>query len=183
VTDKKYILKIEGQELTVPPEVGGLEDADLKRALTPMFPGAANSKIERTEKDDTVTITGIKLAGSKGNGRAQGIHHLAINPLCCIINTSSQTSLLRRQLMNNIWQLQEAKSKFSEVVDRALAQGVQIVTRRGKRAVVVMPFEEYERLTHQTGSLAQFLLASPLSGSELAIERDKSLPRTIEIEP
>jgi len=85
--------------------------------------------------------------------------------------------------MNNIWQLQDAKSKFSEVVDRALAQGVQIVTRRGKRAVVVMPFEEYERLTHRTGSLAQFLLASPLSGSELAIERDKRLPRTIEIEP
>ena len=69
MTDKKYILKIEGQEIVVPPEVGGLEDADLKRALTPMFPGAANSKIERAEKDDTVTITVIKLAGSKGSGR------------------------------------------------------------------------------------------------------------------
>ncbi len=85
--------------------------------------------------------------------------------------------------MKNTWQLQEAKSKFSKVVDRALAQGVQIVTRRGKKAVVVLPFEEYERLTQRTGSLAQFLLASPLSGSELTIERDKSLPRTIEIEP
>ena len=183
MTTKKHILKIEGQELTLPPEVGGLENTDLKRALTPMFPGAANSKIERAEKDDRVTITVIKLAGSKCNGRAEGIHHLAINPLCYIISTTSQSSLFRRQLMNNIWQLQDAKSKFSEVVDRALAQGVQIVTRRGKRAVVVMPFEEYERLTHQTGSLAQFLLASPLSGSDLVIERDKSLPRTIEIEP
>ena len=85
--------------------------------------------------------------------------------------------------MNNVWQLQDAKSKFSQVVDRALAQGVQIVTRRGKRAVVIMPFEEYEHLTHQSGSLAQFLLASPLSGSELEIDRDKSLARTIEIEP
>lgn len=85
--------------------------------------------------------------------------------------------------MNNIWQLQDAKSKFSEVVERALAQGVQIVTRRGKKAVVVLPFEEYERLTHQDGSLAQFLLASPLAGSELVIEREKSLPRQIDIEP
>lgn len=85
--------------------------------------------------------------------------------------------------MKNTWQLQEAKSKFSEVVDRALAQGAQIVTRRGKKAVVVMPFEEYERLTQRTGSLAQFLMASPLFGSELAIERDKSLPRIFEIEP
>lgn len=85
--------------------------------------------------------------------------------------------------MKNTWQLQEAKSKFSKVVDRALAQGVQIVTRRGKKAVVVMPFDEYERLTHRTGNLAQFLMASPLSGSDLTIERDKSLPRIIEIEP
>jgi hypothetical protein len=46
-----------------------------------------------------------------------------------------------------------------------------------------MPFEEYERLTQQTGSLTQFLLASPLAGSGLKIERDKSLPRNIEIEP
>ena len=69
MTDKKYIIKVEGQEITVPAEIGALEDADLKRALTPMFPGAANSKIERSEKDDTVTITVIKLAGAKGNGR------------------------------------------------------------------------------------------------------------------
>src|SRR5664280_1820117 len=66
---KKYILKIEGQELVIPPEVGGLDDADLKRAVTPMFPGAANSKVERAEKDGTVTITVVKLAGAKGNSR------------------------------------------------------------------------------------------------------------------
>ena len=85
--------------------------------------------------------------------------------------------------MNNTWQLQDAKSKFSEVVDRALTQGAQIVTRRGMKAVVVMAFEEYERLTQQTGSLTQFLMASPLPGSGLKIGRDKSLPRNIEIEP
>ena len=65
----KYIVKIEGQEVPVPDSVGALEDADLKRTLTPMFPGAANSKIERAEKDGMITITVVKLAGSKGNGR------------------------------------------------------------------------------------------------------------------
>ncbi len=85
--------------------------------------------------------------------------------------------------MDNIWQLQEAKSKFSEVVKRAVAQGAQIVTRHGKNTVVVIPFEEYERLTHREGSLSQFLLASPLAGAELTIERDKSLPCHIELEP
>jgi hypothetical protein len=42
VSDKKYIIKIEGQEIDIPEEVGALEDADLKRALTPVFPSTAN---------------------------------------------------------------------------------------------------------------------------------------------
>ena len=85
--------------------------------------------------------------------------------------------------MNNVWQLQDAKSKFSEMVERALADGAQIITRRGRKTVVILPFEEYERLTQRTDSLAQFLLASPLVGSDLKIERDKSAPRSLEIEP
>jgi antitoxin Phd len=84
--------------------------------------------------------------------------------------------------LNNIWQLQEAKSKFSEVVERALAQGAQIITRRGRKAVVVISFTEYERLTRGSGNLAQFLLKSPLAGSELTIERDQELPREVGIE-
>ena len=84
--------------------------------------------------------------------------------------------------MNNIWQLQEAKSRFSELVERALANGAQIVTRRGRKTVVVLPFDEYERLAKPSDSLAQFLLTSPLSGSGLSTVRDKSTPRNIEIE-
>lgn len=85
--------------------------------------------------------------------------------------------------MNNIWQLQEAKSKFSELVERSLAQGAQIITRRGRKTVVVLPFGEYERLTRQEQSLTQFMLASPLAGSELAISREADLPPASEIEP
>ena len=84
--------------------------------------------------------------------------------------------------MNNIWQLQDAKSRFSELVERALANGAQIVTRRGRKTVVVLPFDEYERLAKPSDSLAQFLLTSPLSGSGLSTVRDKSTPRNIEIE-
>ena len=85
--------------------------------------------------------------------------------------------------MNNIWQLQEAKSKFSELVERALENGAQIVTRRGRKTVVVLPIGEYERLVKPADSLAQFLLASPMLGSELTIARDKRPPRDIQIEP
>jgi antitoxin Phd len=85
--------------------------------------------------------------------------------------------------MNNIWQLQEAKSRFSELVDRVLANGVQIITRRGHNAVVVLSYDEFERLTRPTGGLADFLMASPLSNSNLEISRDKSTPRDIPFEP
>jgi len=85
--------------------------------------------------------------------------------------------------MNNTWQLQEAKSKFSEMIERTLANGVQIVTRRGKNAVVILPFDEYQRLTKQPDSLVQFLLASPLKEAGLVFERDQNAPRNIEIEP
>jgi hypothetical protein len=69
MSDEKYTLKIEGQEITLPAEVGTLGDDELKRALTPMFPGAANSKIQRTDKDGVTIIEVIKVAGSKGAGR------------------------------------------------------------------------------------------------------------------
>lgn len=67
--NKTYVIKVEGQDIPVPEDVGALDDADLKRALTPMFPGAANSRIERAEQDGVVTITVTKLAGAKGKGR------------------------------------------------------------------------------------------------------------------
>ena len=81
----------------------------------------------------------------------------------------------------NIWQLQDAKSRFSELVERTLRNGAQIVTRRGKKVVVLLSYEEYRRLTAPRGNLAQFLLQSPLAGSELPIERDTSLPRQVDL--
>jgi antitoxin Phd len=85
--------------------------------------------------------------------------------------------------MKNIWQLQEAKSKFSEMVDQTLTDGVQIVTRRGKKTVAVVSFEEYEQLTRISEPLSKFLLRSPLAGSELELTRDKSQPRELGFEP
>ena len=85
--------------------------------------------------------------------------------------------------MNDQWQLQDAKSKFSELVNRALSQGAQIVTRHGEKVVVVLPYEQYARLTNPVGNLADFLALSPLAGSEIPLERDQSWPRPLELEP
>jgi hypothetical protein len=49
--------------------------------------------------------------------------------------------------------------------------------------VVVLPFDEYQRLAMPSGEPAPFLLASPLAGSELDVSRDACAPRDFEIEP
>ncbi|MBM3180010.1 MAG: type II toxin-antitoxin system Phd/YefM family antitoxin [Chloroflexi bacterium] len=48
--------------------------------------------------------------------------------------------------MNDIWQIQDAKNKLSEVIARALKQGPQLITRHGEKTVVVVAYTEYEKL-------------------------------------
>ncbi|MFZ0450358.1 MAG: type II toxin-antitoxin system Phd/YefM family antitoxin [Desulfatiglandaceae bacterium] len=80
-----------------------------------------------------------------------------------------------------IWQLQEAKNKFSNLVEKAQKNGPQIVTKRGRKTVVVLSFREYERITKPKLDLVTFLRKSSLAEVELEISRDKNLPRGIEI--
>jgi antitoxin Phd len=77
--------------------------------------------------------------------------------------------------MNDVWQIQEAKNKLSEVIARAQKQGPQLITRHGEKTAVVVSFAEYEKLRKSQGSISDFFHASPLAGVDLT--RDKSLPR------
>lgn len=84
------------------------------------------------------------------------------------------------------WQLQEAKQRFSELVRRAMEEGPQVVTRHGRDVVVVVPAEEYERLTAEPGEdtrpdIKEFLLSGP-ELPELDIRRDKSPTRIFEFD-
>ncbi|MCK6584068.1 MAG: type II toxin-antitoxin system Phd/YefM family antitoxin [Anaerolineales bacterium] len=79
--------------------------------------------------------------------------------------------------MNTIWQLQDAKNKFSEVIERALKHGPQLITRRGKKTVIIMSYEEYARMKQSQIKLSEFFRASPLTKVDLNLKRDKSLPR------
>jgi len=58
--------------------------------------------------------------------------------------------------MKKLWQLQEAKNKLSEVIDRALQDGPQIITRRGQSAVVVVSVKDYENMVKPKNSLVEF---------------------------
>jgi prevent-host-death family protein len=69
------------------------------------------------------------------------------------------------------WTVAEAKAKFSEVVERAQSDGPQTITRRGRRAAVVVGAEEWERKTKRRGNLAEFFASSPLRGAGLQVKR------------
>ncbi len=71
------------------------------------------------------------------------------------------------------WQLQEAKNKLSELIDRALEEGPQVITRHGVEVAVVMPFAAYKKLTAPSKRLGDFLMDSPLRKSGLVIARDR----------
>ena len=82
------------------------------------------------------------------------------------------------------WQLQTAKARFSELFRKARTEGTQLVTRRGKEGVVMLPVEQFEQLavrSRQPKSLVQFFRESPLVGLELDFERDKDTGRDIEL--
>jgi prevent-host-death family protein len=79
------------------------------------------------------------------------------------------------------WTVAEAKAKFSEILERAMAEGPQTITKRGRTAAVVVGAEEWERKTQRAGNLAEFFAASPLRGSHLKIRRLKAAPRKISL--
>ena len=59
------------------------------------------------------------------------------------------------------WQLQAAKQRFSELVERARRDGPQVVTKHGKETVVVVSIEDYRRLRGHEPSLVEFIRSAP----------------------
>ena len=52
--------------------------------------------------------------------------------------------------MSNIWQVQDAKARFSKLLETSLAEGPQIVTKRGVETAVLVPIEQWRRLESVT---------------------------------
>ena len=79
------------------------------------------------------------------------------------------------------WTVAEAKSKFSEVIERATTDGPQTITKNGRRTAVVVAVEEWEKKTKRKGSLAEFFAASPLRDSGLKVKRLPGRLRKVEV--
>ena len=97
-----------------------------------------------------------------------------------IVTFTMSTGKMRTGTMTTgTWTVAEAKAKFSEVIERAQSAGPQAITRNGRKAVVVVAAEEWERKTKRTGNLAEFFAASPLRGSGMKTVRMTDRPRKI----
>ncbi len=101
-----------------------------------------------------------------------------------MISKKRAAKAVRSTLPKTRWQLQTAKAQFSEVFRRARSEGPQWVTRQDKEAVVILPAEEFERLSarsKQPQSLVQFFAESPLAKVRIDLERKPDYGRMVEL--
>jgi antitoxin Phd len=75
------------------------------------------------------------------------------------------------------WQVQDAKSRFSEFLEASLKEGPQIVTRRGVEAAVLVPIEQWRRLQQVTRPTLKQLLLAPEPRFDLPAPRRRSQRR------
>jgi antitoxin Phd len=67
------------------------------------------------------------------------------------------------------WPVQDAKARFSELLEASLNEGPQIVTRRGVEAAVLMPFEEWRRLQSSARPTLKELLLAEAPRAEIPV--------------
>lgn len=84
----------------------------------------------------------------------------------------------RRQ--GDAWTVAAAKAHLSEVISEAQREP-QTITRNGRPSVVMVSVEEWQRRVERKGSLAHFLMGSPLAGSELELDRSTEASRDLEL--
>ncbi len=79
------------------------------------------------------------------------------------------------------WQLQEAKTKFSQLVDLAMKGDTQVVTKRGVEAVAIISIDMLNKLKRDKN--AQSLVSTLMSGPkhELDLSRSQEPIRDIEL--
>lgn len=78
------------------------------------------------------------------------------------------------------WQLQQAKARLSELVDSAITEGPQTITRHGTDKAVVLSIEEYKRLSATKDDFKEFLLNGPKL-KNFSIPRSRDTGRTIRL--
>jgi prevent-host-death family protein len=80
------------------------------------------------------------------------------------------------------WQVQEAKSQLSKLMELSKSDGPQTITKHGKPEVVVLSKKDYEAMRRDKPSLIEFLLNEGPTFDDFDIERSKDTGREIDLD-
>jgi antitoxin Phd len=79
-----------------------------------------------------------------------------------------------------MWQVQEAKARLAELIERAGTEGPQTITRHGKERAVVLSIEHYRALAAHRPDFKAHLLGGP-KVDDFTIERERDSGRPVEL--
>lgn len=131
----EYTIKLEGQDIAVPEEIGASDEL-LTRALAPVFPGVANAQIKRVldpENDQHTLVEVIKRAGTKGNDC------VALQRLIqCTggMNPAVKYYMEHPENVNSAWltpsELEAMEAEIIHVVEEGKVQGELVQSAHGR---------------------------------------------------
>lgn len=81
--------------------------------------------------------------------------------------------------MKNTWQLQQAKSEFCAVAEKAARGRPQVVTKHGRPFVVIASIKDWESPVPRQKTLLEALRACPADLGTILTERSRELPRSV----
>ena len=79
-----------------------------------------------------------------------------------------------------VWQVQEAKTRLSEVIEEAHSKGPQIITRHGAERAVLLSMQDYRALTAHKPDFRDYLLGGPKVDS-FEVGRDSDTGREVNL--
>lgn len=80
----------------------------------------------------------------------------------------------------SLWQVQEAKTRLSQLLDEAEREGPQIITRHGSERAVILSIRDYRALTAHRPNLREYLLGGP-KADEFETPRDDDTGRPVRL--
>ncbi|MBS0629575.1 MAG: type II toxin-antitoxin system Phd/YefM family antitoxin [Verrucomicrobia bacterium] len=91
------------------------------------------------------------------------------------------TKKVHRLRPRRVWQLQQAKARFSQLVKEVEEDGYHLITKNGHPVAMVISTKEFEKLTKPKNTLLEFFRAAPLPDIDIDIERDKDTGRDVDL--
>ena len=79
-----------------------------------------------------------------------------------------------------VWQVQDAKTRLSELIERARTEGPQTITRHGAERAIVLSIEDYRALASHKPDFKAYLLGGP-KVDDFSVERDPDTGRAVEL--